>query len=376
MNGRLIRVLHVIVDLEAGGAERALVNLVTRNEAPDVEHHVLCLRLGGFYEGAVRKAGVPLHIAGGEGVRALPGWIAAVRRAVAEIEPDVLQGWMYYANLVCHAALRFPWPRLRRRPKLVWGIRCSDMDLDRYPKNLRRAVRLGARWSGSVAAIVANSHAGRDVHVAAGYAAERFEVIPNGFDADAFRPDPSRRAAAREALGEADDARFVALTVARIDPMKDYDTLAAAARTLPEVRFVAAGLETERLDGPANLTGLGRRPDVDLLLQGADCLVSSSAYGEGMSNAIGEAMACGLPVVATDVGDAARMLAPGPDGEPAGLVVPPRDPAALAESVRALADDPEGGRAMGAEGRRRVETVYSLAACDRHYAELYRRVTA
>ncbi|NMM43068.1 glycosyltransferase [Rhodospirillaceae bacterium KN72] len=377
MADETVSVLHVIVDLEVGGAERALVNLVTSEKDPGIRHHVMCLRIGGAFSDQVRDSGVPLIVAGGEGLRAAPHWIGSIRRQIRTLQPDIVHGWMYYANLFCFAALRFPWPiGVDRYPKLVWGIRCSDMDMDRYPPNLRRAIRLGALCSRGVDSIIANSFAGLGVHVNAGYASRKFGVIPNGFNADLFRPDSETRSTARIEDFKVGPDDVVALTVARVDPMKDFASLTAAARISKKARFYAAGLGTDALPEQTALKGLGRRSDVARLLNGADILVSSSAYGEGMSNSIGEAMACGIPVVATDVGDAARMLTDGEDHEPAGIVVPRRDPTAIANAVERLAADRSMREAMGKAGRQRILDLYSLSTCHDQYARLYRSLVS
>ena len=120
---------------------------------------------------------------------------------------------------------------------------------------------------------------------------------------------------------------------------------------------VAVGPGTENLPVQSGLIRLGRREDVAVLLSACDLLVSSSAYGEGQSNSIAEAMASACPVVATDVGDARAMLEGGPFG-PAGLVVPPRDPLALRRAIERLLADECLRNQMGASGRARVETLY------------------
>ncbi len=365
----MTKVLHVISDLGAGGAERALAGLVAdRVAGAGLEHRVLCLREGGFYAPMVEAAGAGPDVIGGDGLGAVPRWIAGVRAAVRRMRPQIVQSWMYYANVIAYGALR----TMRRQggARLVWGIRCSDMDLDRYPSSLRRAVRIGARLSGKVDCIVANSHAGRQAHLALGYAGDRFRVIENGFDTAKFRPDPALRAATRRELGLDDDAFAVGI-VARVDPMKDYPAFLAALERVPNAVGVAVGAGTEALVGPANFRGIGRQSDSQRYHNAFDVLVSCSAFGEGMSNAIGEAMACGCPVVATDVGDARRMLTGGDDLPPAGEIVAPGDAGALGDRLAVLMADPARARALGEAGHARVMAHYTLEQCTRRYAALY-----
>ena len=228
----------------------------------------------------------------------------------------------------------------------------------------RTIARLGARLSGCADILLVNSHAGLAVHRRLGYRTENSVVVPNGFDPEVFAPNAVARRRVREELG-LDEAQVLVGMVARVDPMKDYATFQAVAEALPACRFIAVGTGTDALSGPENMQGLGTRSDVADVLNAVDIFLLTSAYGEGMSNAIGEAMATARPVVATDVGDAARML----DGE-AGIVVAPRDRAGLAAAVSRLAADPATRRSMGERGRARVTADYSI---DRNI-ERFRRV--
>lgn len=364
----MTHVLHVLVNLEAGGAERALVNLLAQSRGGDIAHSVLCLRGPGFFAEQVRAAGAPLDCLDMRALTA-PVDLFRLRRAVRARRPDIVQGWMYHANL---AALASVWGMGASRPRLVWGIRCSDMNFSDYSPILRASVRAGAWLSHMPDMIVANSHAGYEVHRTLGYRPERFEVVENGFDLARFAPGDGAGRALRRDLGlSAGD--FVCATVARVDPMKGYETLAAVAARLPDVHFLAVGRGTEALKGPPNLHGLGRRADIPDILNASDLLISTSRYGEGMSNSIGEAMACATPVVSTDCGDARRMLVADWDGmAPAGIVTAIGDVEAIAGAVEALRGDPGRRRALAAGGRARAEARYGIATNAAAWAELYR----
>ena len=221
------------------------------------------------------------------------------------------------------------------------------------------------------------------MHTALGYAEDKMVVIPNGFDLAAFKPDSKARVAVREELGIYQEALLIGL-VGRFDPQKDHRNFVAAAARLrtdyTQVHFLLCG------DGVnwnnAELTGwigeaglrqqfhlLGRREDMPRLTAALDISSTSSSYGEGFPNVIGEAMACGVACAITDVGDSAFIV-----GE-TGLVVPPRDPEALAHAWKKLIEmGPEGRQKLGETARKRILENFSLPDIVARYEALYKEV--
>ncbi len=262
------------------------------------------------------------------------GFLRSLFRILDEERPDVLYAFLPVPNLLaCLLRLR------SAKFKVTWGVRASDVDLARYDWLSRLTYWLERRFSRCPDLIIANSEAGRRYAVSRGFPDnDRFLVIHNGIDVEHFRPDPRLRAQVRAEWGVLPDETLVGI-VARLDPMKDYPTFLEAAAKLARrehgVRFVSVGAGPEDyaaiLQEQARGLGLdqrmiwaGPRGDLPAVYNALDLLVSSSAFGEGFSNVLGEAMACGVPCVATDVGDARGIL--GNDG----AVAPPRNPEALA----------------------------------------------
>jgi glycosyltransferase involved in cell wall biosynthesis len=340
-----------------------LAALVAAPRAVPHAQAVVDLLAGGALAGDIRAAGVAVHEIGLKGVLGVPGGVMALAQLIRALEPAAVQTWMYYADLLGLWALERSGRRATTR--LYWGIRCSDMDQSRYGLALRWTIAACARRAARPDAVIANSFAGREHHRRLGYAPRAFAVIPNGIDTARFRPDGEARRRVRAELGLAERA-FVALHAARVDPMKDHATLLAAAKLCPEIVFLAAGKGTDALAG-ANLRGLGARADMPALYAAADAVLSTSAFGEGFSNVLAEGMAAGLPAVATDVGDARRIVGA------AGAVVPPRDPGALAAEIARLAHAGADERAaLGAAARARVEERFSLARCVSAFDALHR----
>lgn len=342
-------VLHVITGLHTGGAEAQLVNLALANHRTGMPLVVTSLIPGGVHRRRLADAGVrtlDLGMRRGHGSLLAP---LALARLIRHTRPAVLQCWMYHANLLATVAWLFA--GRYRSTRLVWGVRCSDLDVGRYRPALKRVMSHCARLSRLPSTIVANSEAGRRAHVLLGYRPDRFAVIENGIDTERFRPDAEARAAVRNDYGLGANTPLIAI-VARVDPMKDYLTFIQALDRLDGVQALAIGEGTQRLGKVERLITLGRRDDVPRLLAACDVVVSSSAFGEGFSNTIAEGMACGLPAVATEVGDAARIV-----GD-CGHLVPPRDPSALAAAVRALLDD--DAAALGVRARARIEQEFSV----------------
>ncbi|MGE4219983.1 MAG: glycosyltransferase [Alphaproteobacteria bacterium] len=349
-----VEVLHVITDLDVGGAERMLATYLTGPRDGRIRHRVVSLKPEGIFAAALRKAGIEVVSLG---MGRWPNPLALLRLAwlIRRWRPDVVQTWMYHADLIGSLALLLSGRRARTH--LNWGIRCSDMDLAEYGPMLRAVIGTCRALSGLPDRIVANSEAGRRFHrETLGYRDSDWRVVPNSIDADRFRPDPGHRAAVRAELGIGPDAPLVGC-FARVDPMKDYPGFLAALDRLPGVQALAVGKDTEHLPARPGLHRLGRRDDVERLYAACDLLVLPSAFGEGFPNVVGEAMASGVVPVATDVGDSRAIV-----GE-VGRIVPPRDPDALAAAVRSLLDEPADRRAnRAAAARARILDTYTAEA--------------
>lgn len=363
-----LRILHVITGLGVGGAESMLTRLCTLADGGQLRQQVVSLTPGGSNRKVLEQAGVDVRDLGM--VRNWPSLDAVWNLAsvIRQYQPDVVQSWMYHADLFALAALWLARPRMPVR--LAWGVRCSGMDTTRYGSRLWQVIRLCAWLSSRPDAVLANSYAGRDIHTALGYRPKRFEVIPNGIDTEKFRPQPDRRAEIRARLGIPMD-RLVVAQVARVDPMKDYETLLAALRELPQVDALLIGEGTQFLPEQPCVHRLGRRLDVPELLTAADLIVSSSAFGEGFSNALAEGMACALPAVSTDVGDARVVL-----GD-TGTIIPPGQPAALAAAINtALSGTPEERRIRAEAARAHIERNFAIKAIIGRFASFYQDLVA
>ena len=350
-------VLHVIAGLSTGGAEHVLTALTTAKRQQPFSQIVVDL-LGKAQDDdelieAIRGANVPVHQFGGQTAIDLPLVLFRLRGLIRRVRPIAIQSWLYYADLVSLWALQLSGQRETTR--FYWGIRSSDMKLSHYRRALAWTINACAKRSARPDAVVANSFAGRDVHRALGFAPRAFPVIPNGIDTQRFRPDASARARMRARLALPDD-KSVVIHVARVDPMKSHTSLMAVAAALPDIQFIMAGSGTENIDALPNLTALGYRRDMPDLYAAADLSLSTSAFGEGFPNAVAEAMACGVPVVATDVGDSGRII-----GD-TGVIVPPHDVAAMVTAIariRSQSKTEYDARANAA--RKRIEDRYSLA---------------
>ena len=353
-------VLHVISGLGGGGAEAMMVQLAICLQGRGFQQHVISLTGRGRRANDLERQKIPVTYLQLSSVpRAIPALWATVA-LVCRLNPDVIQGWMYHGDLVAALAHRAVPNHSKRR--LFWGIRASNMDDARY----RRLIKWGARLSAWPDAIIANSSAGAHFHVTKGYRPRRLEVIPNGIDVAKFHPDPARRQKVRAELG-IDPNAVIVIHVARVDPMKDHATSIAALAALPNVTGLLVGIGTEALVLPRNVRGLGERADVTSLYAASDIVLSSSAFGEGFSNAIAEGMSAGLVPVATDVGDVRSIV-----GE-TGPVVSRGDVSALVCAIRNEAGRSlEEQRRRGLRARDRIAQFYSVERMTERFVQLYR----
>lgn len=366
-----VRILHIIGSLQTGGAESALTRICQATRATGLDHQVLVLGRTGPLERDLLNAGVPVlaprvRPLDWVGVMDLPGW-----------RPQVLQGWMYHGSLAA-LALRSVW---FPSASLVWNIRCGLDTPSLYRHSTRSLIRLLALLSSVPDRILYNAVSARMGHEEVGYARCWGEVIPNGFDLEAFRPDPASHASLRVELGLPAEVPIVGF-IARFHAEKNPGLFLGALARLPrEVHGLLAGPGmvpgNRALLGQVELLGLqdrvhlvGERRDMPRVMSALDLAVSAS-WNEGFSNALGEAQACGVPCVATDVGDSALIIGS------LGRLVPPGDEEAMAASLSELLGlPPEARLALGRRCRQRMEALYSLPSVGQRYSGLYHRLAA
>jgi len=371
-----MKVVHLITGLGTGGAERMLQRLVCHPSDNSIHHVVVSMLGDGALGESIREKGVRVHGLGMS--RGYPSFSAMKRlvKILKEEQPDILQTWLYHADLMGSIVAY-----LAKIKIVVWNIRCSDMDMQNYSLLSRMMVPLLARLSGFPKTIIVNSVAGKALHQSVGYHPANWQVIPNGFDLSIFEPKEKNKGWLHDDLGLGPSCKLVG-HVARFDPMKDHlGFLRAAAEILKErtdVHFVMVGNgittvngeladEIKRLDIGSHIHLLGERRDVPKILGQLSVMVSSSAYGEGFSNVLGEAMAAHVPCVATDVGDAGQIIGP------TGKIVAPKDPDAIAGAVLATLD--KTGE-LGAAAHDRIKELYSLERVVREYEETYQSLVA
>jgi glycosyltransferase involved in cell wall biosynthesis len=332
-----LRVCHLITDLDTGGAERSLVNLVTAMDRAQFSCDVVTLIEPGPMAQPLREAGIPVTSLGMRRGRPALAPVIALARHLRTTKAAVLQTWLYHADLIGTAAAWIARPEF-----LLWNIRCTDLTHAEAEKSIRWLVRLLAMLSDRPDAIIVNSQRGQNDHNMIGYHPKRWVNITNGVDLDRFHPRRGDQAELRTRLGLRPNSKTIGL-VARYHPMKDVETFLRAAslflRDHADTQFVLCGdgfaadngvlkdaIATLQLERHVIL--LGRRPDMANVYPALDILTLCSIYGEGFPNVLAEAMACGVPCVTTDIGDSAEIV-----GD-CGVIVPMRDPEALGRGWR------------------------------------------
>jgi glycosyltransferase involved in cell wall biosynthesis len=359
------------------GAERVILALAAEQRRQGHDASVLCVDPPGAsaFAAALRSAGVPaghLAVPGGEGPAAARALLAAVRDAA----PEVLHSHGYKTDVLL-AALR-PFARRPPLPPLL----ATNHNWTGATPALRVYERLDALALRTFARVAAVSRASRAEMLARGLRPERVAVVPNGIALPAAAPDRERARAALARLVPAAGRAPVVGYLGRLSPEKGARELAEALGSplLAEARAVLVGdgplrgeveaaLAARGLAGRAHL--LGWRDDAAALLPAFDVLVLPS-WREGVPLAALEAFAAGVPLVASRVGGMPDVVR---DGE-TGLLVPARDPAALAAALASLLGDADRRRAMAAAAARDVRERFSAAAMARAYLDLYRAAAA
>ncbi len=362
-------VVHVLNSLDGGGTERMLLALCRRFDPSRARHVVVTLR-----EPGRPAVDLPDHVA----CRPI-GAIGRCRTAalkLARILRDYSPGIVHARNTGCwfDAAVA---GAMTPGMSVVLGFHGLDTGA-RFSRRQRRLVRLGSALSARFTSV---SEAGkRELHRQAGVELDRIRVLRNGVDLGRFprAERQRRRAEVRCRLGYR-DGEVVIGAIGSLSPVKRHDLLvhafARAVWSVPQLRLLVVGDGPMRrhLDGIVTACGIGdrvrftgRQTDVAALLHGMDVFACSSA-SEGVSNALLEALAAGLPVVTTDVGDHGTIVRDGVEG----IVIPVSCEEALAGALERMGRDAGQRTEYGAAARSRAtafDFAQSVGAYESYYA--------
>jgi glycosyltransferase involved in cell wall biosynthesis len=373
-----VRVLHLIPSLEVGGAEKLLLDLVMTSRA--CEHLVVAMVAGGALEPHFRDAGIQVENLRMNRARPHPRAVPRLRAIVRRECPEIVQGWMYHANLLAWAAT----VGMRARPKLVWGLHTADMDVAHMGRITRGTIALGRYLSSAPAAVIANSGVTRDYHASSGYHPREWAIIPNGIDVDRFTPDASAHASVHEELGLPEETKLVGF-FARWHPMKRHRLFFRAAEMVApkngRVHFVLAGPGVtsknpelrDVLEGARGLRGrvslLGLRHDMPRLNAALWAAVVASE-SESFCLTAAEAMASGAPCVVPDLPVLRDLVGV------TGFFFPGGEVGSMADAMSQALDLHESDwRGLGWRARERIVERFSLESMTASYEALYHRLT-
>lgn len=377
-NKRIIKILHLITGLSTGGAEMMLYKLLSATDRTRFNSVVISLTDIGPVGERIRAIDVPVRELGMSRGVPTPAGIFTLAHWLWQAKPDLIQTWMYHADLAGGLAARFA-----GNIPVVWGIHHSKLDSEGNKRTTVWTAKTCARLSRWLPVkIVCCSEASKCVHTVFGYDPSRMIVIPNGFDLNLFKPNSDRVALVRQKFGIPEDIILIGL-IGRFNPQKDHRNFIKAAallqKDIPNVQFLFCGdditWKNQKLSKwikgselSKNFHLLGKRDDIPEIMIALD-IASSSSLGEAFPLVVGEAMACGVPCVVTNVGDSALIV-----GD-TGIVVPPKDPKALADGWERLIEmGAEARRKLGIAARKRIQANYSLAAIARQYEDLYHKL--
>jgi glycosyltransferase involved in cell wall biosynthesis len=350
-----INVVYVINSLGSGGAERFVCDLARHLDPDRFRAQVLCLYYGGQFADAVEAASVPVHVIDVKRRVVGTNWVDVWRR-LGGLDADVVHTHLHEA-----AWYGLPTAYLRRVPVRISHLHGSHWN---WPTKLRWLDRATEAFASTT--FVCSRAVERFAKQGLRYPSQKLEVVPNAIDLTRFRGLPSREEARRSL--DLPQGCPILICVASLTEEKGQTHLLEAMRTvrseLPEVRLLLVGRDRGKTDlGPLarekglgeNVLVLGTRDDVPLLMAASDLAVLPSLR-EGLPVSLMESSAAGLATVATSVGGIPEVVEDGVGG----ILVPPRDPAALASSLLALLRDPQLRRSMGAAARERAEREFDM----------------
>lgn len=373
-----MKILHIITGLNRGGAETALYRFIAKSSVDAVlEHQVISLQGNGYYCKKLKELGVNVNTLNLNGLIYLPWAIIRLVQLVRRSDADIVQTWLYHSDLlggiICRIFSRIP---------VVWGV--HTVNLDQSTSSITKLIRiLCAKLSNRIPKkIIFVSKKSADFHLQLGYSAAKIEVVPNGFESHTIEADATAAMALRHVLGIEND-EIVIGCVGRFHPDKDYLNLIKAIKILKDRNINSKVLLIGPDLVPTNpiLTGwimehglmdnfiaLGQRDDIGICLKSMNifCLPSRT---EAFPLVLGEAMAAGRPIVATNVGDVEYIV-----GD-TGFVVAHSNPDILAQGLEKMIHlSVEDRNTLGDSAKLRILDKFSMDTTVSKTCSIYKKI--
>jgi glycosyltransferase involved in cell wall biosynthesis len=373
-----MKIVHIIIGLNIGGAELMLKRVIeSHSEYSDIQHTVISLTNHGPVGRQLVDSGFSVYSLGISSFLNIPSRFIKLRKLLIQLQPDIVQTWMYHADLLGSLAA---WSSGFSR--ILWNVRSTDI-LKGGSKATIVIRKICAWLSGFLPlAIVCAANASRIEHEAVGYTSGKMLVIPNGFELNKSATSGNTHTSIRDEFG-IDKTCKVILSVGRYSEVKDHKNFIKAAglisMLLEDVKFLLVGRDltedNKEIVSMIKFSGitdsvflLGEREDISKCMRESDVFCMHSKT-EGFPNVLGEAMATGLPCVATDVGDAAYLL-----GNPE-WVVPPSSPEVMAEKLyQLLSLSTHERKDLGLSLTLRIKKKFTMKQTSQRYLDLYKSV--
>lgn len=370
-----MKTLHIITTLTVGGAERFLYTLLSSNLGQVSENQVICLSDTGHFGAQLEALGITVTCLNMKFGSPSFSALLKLRKKIKQFKPDVIQGWMYHGNLMATISQLLSF----NKAPVAWNVRYSLYDLSTERTNTQWVIRANKWLSGHAKIIIYNSKISRRQHENFGFKTQKGQVISNGFDVKKWTPNEIAKKQIRYELNVKDEIKLIGF-MARFHVVKDVPNFLIALKQIlsqtnnTECIMIGRNLGPENTELAPYFTDLpmhrihilDERNDIPDILPAlhVHCLSSTA---ESFPNSIGEAMACGVPCVCTDVGDSAHLI-----GE-TGIIVPPSDSQKLANAVLSLlSENKEDHTNRKIRARDRIVNNFSLSKISKIYLQLYK----
>ncbi len=366
----MIKVLHIITSLTAGGAQASLLKTVQNTKDKNILYGVISLKKNGIYSEEFRQS---LDFYFECPIRISPKIIYDLfflYRKITLFSPNIIKTWLYKSDMIVTILYFF----MKKKPKLIWNIRCSDMG-GRYDRGLNFIfIKVLSYLSKTPHMILYNSQAGINSHLKRGYSDQKTCLVKNGIDTNIFKPDKYNNKKFKKNLGIPENKLLIGI-VARYDPIKGHSDFLKGISIFNNCHALIVGdgvtksrelkLALNKLKLKEKVTLMEQQKNIGSIISCLDILVSTS-YSEGFPTVIAEAMSCQTIVIATNVGDTKEIL-----GE-YNFLINPGDPQQLSERIKNISKmKNEIKLSLEKKLRKKIIDNYSLDKMIDKYENIY-----